>query len=49
VSADNPETPASVNIDAISYRARCTDAECKNLGRLLMIYADAGGRPIVTL
>jgi len=46
VSADNPETPASVNIGAISYRARCTEAGCKNLGRLLMIYADAGGRPI---
>jgi hypothetical protein len=46
VSADNPETPASVNIGAIGYRARCTEAGCKNLGRLLMIYADAGGRPI---
>jgi hypothetical protein len=46
VSADNPETAASVNIGAISYRARCTEARCKNLGRLLFIYADAGGRPI---
>jgi hypothetical protein len=35
-----------VNIGAISYRARCTEAGCKNLGRLLFIYADAGGRPI---
>lgn len=46
MSTDNPETAASVNIAAISYRARCTEAACKNLGRMLMIYADAGGRPI---
>jgi hypothetical protein len=46
VSADHPETAASVNIGAISYRARCIEAGCKNLGRLLMIYADAGCRPI---
>jgi hypothetical protein len=46
VSADNPEIAASVNIGAISYRARCTEAGCKNVGRLLLIYADAGGRPI---
>jgi hypothetical protein len=46
VSTDNPETAASVNIGAISYRARCTEGACKNLGRMLMIYADAGGRPI---
>jgi hypothetical protein len=37
---------ASVTIGALSYRARCTEARCKNLGRMLMIYADAGGRPI---
>jgi hypothetical protein len=37
---------ASVNIGAIRYRARCTEAGCKNLGRLLMIHAEAGGRPI---
>jgi hypothetical protein len=35
-----------MNIGAISYRARCTEAGCKNLGRMLMIYADAGGRPL---
>jgi hypothetical protein len=35
-----------VKIGAISYRARCTEAGCKNLGRMLMIYADAGGRPV---
>jgi hypothetical protein len=30
----------------LGYRVRCTEAACKNLGRQLMIYADAGGRPI---
>ena len=45
-STDNPETAASVTVGAITYRARCTDAGCKNVGRLLFIYADAGGRPI---
>ena len=37
---------SSVTIVPLGYRARCTEAGCKNLGRLLMIYADAGGRPI---
>jgi hypothetical protein len=46
VSADQPESAASVTARPISYRARCTEAGCKNLGRLLMIYADAGGRPM---
>jgi hypothetical protein len=46
VNADNPKTAASVTIGAISYRARCAEAGCNNLGRMLMIYADAGGRPI---
>jgi hypothetical protein len=46
VSTDDSETAASVNIGSISYRARCTQAGCKNVGRLLFIYADAGGRPI---
>ena len=46
MSTDNPESAASVTIGAISYRARCTEAACKNLGRPLVIYADAGGRPI---
>jgi hypothetical protein len=46
VSTDHRDTPTSVNVGAISYRARCTETECKNLGQLLFIYADAGGRPI---
>jgi hypothetical protein len=37
------ETPASVL--AVSYRARCTEAGCTNLGRVILRYADAGGRP----
>jgi hypothetical protein len=45
-STDNPETAASVTVGAITYRARCTEAGRKNVGRLLFIYADAGGRPI---
>jgi hypothetical protein len=40
------ETAASVTVGALSYRARCAEAGCKNLGRLLFIHADAGGRPI---
>jgi hypothetical protein len=35
-----------MNIGPITYRARSTEAGCKNLGRMMMIYADAGGRPI---
>jgi hypothetical protein len=46
MSTDNLETAASVKIVAIAYRARCTETGCKNLGRLLLIYADEGGRPI---
>ena len=46
MSTANPETAASVTIGAITYRARCTEAGCKNLGHMLFIYADAGGRPI---
>jgi hypothetical protein len=43
---DHPETAANVDIGPISYRARCTEAGCKNLRRLLLINAHAGGRPI---
>jgi hypothetical protein len=46
VNTDNPETAASVNIGAISYRARCTEPGCANLRRLILRYADAGGRPM---
>jgi hypothetical protein len=46
MSTDYPETAATVNVDAFSYRARCTEVGCKDLGRMIMIYADAGGPPI---
>ncbi len=45
VSTDYHETPASVTIGALGYRARCTEAGCGNLARLGLRYADAGGRP----
>jgi len=34
-----------VTILAAGYCARCTVVCCKNLGRLILRYADAGGRP----
>ena len=46
MSTDQPETAASVTINAIGYRARCTEAGCANLGRLTLRYADAGDRPM---
>ena len=46
VSTDHPETPASVTIVALGSRARCTVPRCKNLGRMILRYADAGGRPM---
>ena len=30
----------------LGYRARCTEAGCRNLARLLLRHADAGGRPM---
>jgi hypothetical protein len=47
VSTRHPEAAASVNIGSISYRARCTAAGCKDLGRMLMIYADAEAARLV--
>jgi hypothetical protein len=47
-STDYPDSAASVNIGAISYRARCTEAGCKNLRRRMMIYADAGAGRLLT-
>jgi aminoglycoside phosphotransferase (APT) family kinase protein len=46
VSTDHPETAASVTVIAIGYRARCTESGYRNLGRLILRYADAGGRPM---
>jgi hypothetical protein len=49
MSADNPETAASVTIGALGYRARCAEAGCQNLGRMILRYADAGGPPMSNL
>jgi hypothetical protein len=47
VSIDHPETAASVTIIALRiYTARCKAPRCTNRGRLLLRYANAGGRPI---
>jgi len=45
VSTDQPETPASLTILSVGYRAR-SEPHCKNLGRMILPYADAGGRPM---
>jgi hypothetical protein len=49
VSADNPETAASVTIGALGYRMRCMEAGCGNLARRGFRYADTGGRPMTNL
>jgi hypothetical protein len=46
VSTDHSQTPASVTIVALGYRARCTEPGCRNLARLILRHADAGGRPV---
>jgi hypothetical protein len=46
MSIDHPERPASVTIVALGYRVRCTEAGCRNLARLILRYADTGGRPM---
>jgi hypothetical protein len=35
-----------VTIVPLGYRVRCTAAGCCSLGRLILRYADAGGRPM---
>jgi hypothetical protein len=46
VSTEHPKSAASVTIIAGGYRARCTEARCKNLGRMILRHADTGGRPM---
>jgi hypothetical protein len=46
MSTDHPDT-ASVTIVALGYRAPCSEAGCGNLGRLILRYADSGGRPML--
>ena len=38
--------PYSVTIITLSYRACCAEPGCRNLGRMILRHADAGGRPI---
>lgn len=40
------EIPGSLTIISLGYRARCTRDGCADLGRLILRYADAGGRPM---
>jgi hypothetical protein len=46
MTIDHPEITSSVTIITLGYRARCTEPACRNLGRLILRYADAGGRPM---
>lgn len=43
--SDHTEISASVTIIDLGYRARCTENGCRNLGRMILRHADAGGRP----
>jgi hypothetical protein len=45
-AADYVETPTSVTKITLGYRVRCTAAGCRNLGRMILRHAGAGGRPI---
>ena len=39
-------TATSVTIITLGYRARCTEPNCPNLGRVILRHADVGGRPM---
>jgi hypothetical protein len=39
-------SPANVTVIPIEFRTKCTAAGCRNLGRLVLRYADRAGRPI---
>jgi hypothetical protein len=40
------ESPKILTIIPLGYRARCTEAGCRNLGRVILRHFDAGGRPM---
>ena len=40
---------AALTIVAISYRARCSAADCRNLARAILRYGDRSGRPLSNL
>ena len=39
------ESPKILTIIPHDYRARCTQARCRNLGRVILRHFDGGGRP----
>ena len=46
VRAEHLGAAASVTIVPLGYRSHCIEPGCRNLGRLILRYADAGGRPM---
>jgi hypothetical protein len=46
MSTDHLETETSVTVVTITYRAQCSEPRCRNRARLILRYADAGGRPM---
>lgn len=38
-----------VTIITLGYRARCTERGCDNLARVILRYANVGGRPLSNL
>jgi hypothetical protein len=49
VSLTAHQGPASVTIVTIHYRARCTEPACKNVARMILRHAEAGGAPLTSL
>ena len=39
------ESPKILTIIPLGYRARCTESECRNLGRVILRHFDGGGGP----
>lgn len=40
------DSATTVTIVPLGYRARCAEAACRNLRRLILRYADLGGAPL---
>jgi hypothetical protein len=45
MSIDHSESAANMTIIAAGFRTHCTAPLCKKLGRMILRYNDAGGRP----
>ena len=43
------EEAAMITVVTLGYGARCTEQGCGNLGRVILRYADGGGRPLSNL